>query len=116
MKTRTINVDREQAGQLCTKESVLMQMTLKKMAGKQSSGDGSQSQFTSPEDAEGLLKGIITALSTVSEGPTGSIPLGLRRTQQKRPRGEVNSSLDLMIFLVPILQTPKVLLFKFRTK
>lgn len=70
MKTRrTINVDREQAGQLCTKESVFMQMTLREVAGKESSEDGSQSQFISPEDAEGLFKGIITALPTVSEGP-----------------------------------------------
>lgn len=90
MKTRrTINVDREQAGQLCTKESVFMQMTLSKMPRKESNGDGSHSQLMSREDAEGLFKGITTALPTVKE-----------ETRQKRLRRKMNPFLNSLIFLV----------------
>lgn len=90
MKTRrTINVDRDQAGQLCTKESVFMQMTLSKMPRKESNGDGSHSQLISREDAEGLFKGITTALPTVNEG-----------TRQKRLRRKRNLFLNFRIFLV----------------
>lgn len=66
----------EQAGQLCTKEPVLMQMALREMAGKDSSGDGSR-QLISPEGAEGLLWASLQPCPLEGKGQGALLPLGL---------------------------------------
>lgn len=102
MKTRSsTNDDREQAGQLCIMEPVFMQMTRNKKTRKESSGDGSHSRRISREDAEGLFKGIVTALPTASGGPRGSAATWLPQTPQKTLRGETDPLLHFVIFLVP---------------
>lgn len=70
----TISVDREQAGQFYTKESVLMQMTLSKRAREKKGGEAGaalRKLFSSLEDAERLFHNTLTALPSAKEEPGG---------------------------------------------
>lgn len=66
---RTRNVDRDPAGQVCTKESVLMQMSQNRRARKETAVRTALGSQCISRDVVGLSKGIIIALPPVNEGP-----------------------------------------------
>lgn len=70
----------------------------------------------SREDVGGLSKGIIIALPSVNHGPEGSAATWVVTDTAEEAKRGARPLTEFPDFSGSVLQTPKVLLFAFRTK